>query len=143
MTRIFAVLALFLTLLGSACIGSGQTATSAQAADNAAVASAFAEHRSPLEVTAQGQVDRVLSDETSDSGTHQRFIVKLDRSTQTLLITNNVSIGKRVPVAVGDSVLVHGEYIWNDQGGLVHFTHHDPDGSHPSGWIERQGVRYD
>ncbi len=113
-----------------------------QTADNAAIARAFADHRSPLEVTAQGQVERVLSDETSDTGTHQRFIVKLDGATQTVLVTNNVSVGTRVPVAVGDSVVVHGEYIWNDQGGLVHFTHHDPDGSHASGWIERQGVRY-
>ena len=84
----------------------------------------------------------MLSDETSDTGTHQRFIVRMDGSTQTLLVTNNVSIGTRVPVAVGDSIVVHGEYIWNDQGGLIHFTHHDPDGSHPSGWIERNGVRY-
>jgi hypothetical protein len=48
-----------------------------------------------------------------------------------------------VPAVVGDALLVHGEYVWNEQGGLVHFTHHDPDGSHESGWIERLGVRYD
>lgn len=133
---------LVLALLGPACAGSPALGTGTQAADNAAVARAFAEHRSPLEVTAQGHVERVLSDETSNTGTHQRFIVKMDGLTQTLLITNNVSIGTRVPVGVGDAVVVHGEYIWSDQGGLIHFTHHDPDGAHPSGWIERNGVRY-
>lgn len=134
-------LALLVALAASACQAPAATAT--RAADNAAIARAFAEHRSELEVTAQGQVERLLSDETSDTGTHQRFILKLSGATQTLLITNNVSIGKRVPAAVGDALLVHGEYIWNDQGGLVHFTHHDPDHSREGGWIERLGVRYD
>src|SRR5512135_3693232 len=115
----------------------------APAADNAAIARAFADHRSNVEVTADGLVERLLSDETSETGVHQRFILTLRGSTQTLLITNNVSIGKRVPVAAGDSLLVHGEYVWNDQGGLVHFTHHDPERSHEGGWIERQGVRYE
>ena len=85
---------------------------------------------------------RGLTDETSETGTHQRLILDLDGSTQTLLVTNNVSIGKRVPAAVGDHLLVHGEYVWNEQGGLVHFTHHDPQGSHEGGWIDRLGVRY-
>lgn len=90
-----------------------------------------------------GSVDRLLSDESSDTGLHQRFILKVAGSAQTLLITNNVSIGRRVPVAPGDSVVVHGEYVWNAEGGLVHFTHHDPEHTHEGGWIERQGVRYD
>ena len=115
----------------------------ASTADNAAIARAFAGHRSNVEVTAEGQVARLLADETSATGTHQRFILTLRDSTQTLLITNNVSIGQRVPVGVGDDLLVHGEYIWNEQGGLMHFTHHDPRGSHEGGWIERHGVRYE
>ena len=124
----------------AACAGTPPAATTP---DNAAVARAFAEHRSNIEVTASGAVEQLLSDETSETGTHQRFIVRLVGVAQTLLITNNVSIGRRVPVVVGDVVVVHGEYVWNDQGGLVHFTHHDPQRSHEGGWIERQGVRYD
>ena len=113
------------------------------APNNAAIERAFAEHRSQLEVTAEGTVARVLADETGPSGTHQRFIVRLGSSTQTLLVDNNVSIGRRVPVAPGDAVIVHGEYVWNEQGGLVHFTHHDPAHTHEDGWIERTGTRYD
>ncbi len=137
-----AALLLFALALVIACSGPA-SASAAPSADNAAIAADFAAHRTNVEVTAHGSVERLLSDESSDTGLHQRFILKLTGSTQTLLITNNVSIGKRVPVVVGDDVVVHGEYVWNDQGGLVHFTHHDPQHTHPDGWIERQGIRYD
>jgi hypothetical protein len=103
---------------------------------------AFAEHRSGIEVTAEGSVTRLLSDDTGPSGTHQRFIMQVKGAAQTLLIDNNVDVGKRIPVATGDAVVVHGEYVWNDQGGLIHFTHHDPDHSHEDGWIELKGTRY-
>jgi hypothetical protein len=124
----------FFALIASSCgaIGAG----------NATVERAFAEHLSNIEVTAEGSVTRVLSDDTGPSGTHQRFIAQVKGSTQTLLIDNNVDIGKRVPLATGDAVVVHGEYVWNDQGGLIHFTHHDPAHTHEDGWIELKGVRY-
>jgi hypothetical protein len=111
-------------------------------AGNAAVERAFAEHRSGIEVTAQGSIMRLLSDDTGPTGAHQRFIIRLAGATQTVLVTNNIDVGKRVPLAAGDDVTVHGEYIWNDEGGLIHFTHHDPDHSHEDGWIEWKGVRY-
>lgn len=139
--RIALGLILAAVLAAPAC--AAPAATAGVSADNAAIARAASDHRSHIEVTAHGSVQRLLSDETSATGTHQRFIVKLDGATATLLVTNNVSVGRRVPVAVGDAVVVHGEYIWNDQGGLVHFTHHDPDRTHEGGWIERLGVRYD
>jgi len=117
-------------------------ACAAATADNAAVENDYAEHRSTVEVTAQGIVTSVLADETGPSGRHQRFIIRLAGSIQTLLIDNNVDVGQRVPVAPSDDVTVHGEYIWNDQGGLIHYTHHDPAPNHEGGWIDRNGVRY-
>ncbi len=118
------------------------TSACAVVAGNTTVDRAYADHRSGVEVTAAGAVVRLLPDDTGPSGTHQRFIVQVKGSTQTLLIDNNVDIGKRVPVATGDDVIVHGEYVWNDQGGLIHFTHHDPDHTHEDGWIELKGIRY-
>jgi hypothetical protein len=103
---------------------------------------AFADHRSEIQLTADGTVTRLLSDDTGPSGTHQRFIVPVKGSSQTLLRDTNLDVGKRVPVATGDEVIVHCVYVWNDQGGLIHFTHHDPDHSHEDGWIELKGVRY-
>ena len=123
-----------LVLLGSACAH--------PTSDNAAVERDYAEKRSTVEVTADGVVTRVLADDSGPSGVHQRFIIRLAGSTQTVLVENNVTIGQRAPVLVGDDVMVHGEYVWNDQGGLIHFTHHDPAPAHEGGWIELKGVRY-
>ena len=110
--------------------------------DNAAVERDYAEHRSIVEVTAEGVVTSILADESGPSGAHQRFIIRLSGSTQTLLVDNNITIGQRAPVALSDDVIVHGEYVWNDQGGLIHFTHHDPAPGHEGGWIELRGLRY-
>ena len=110
--------------------------------DNAAVERDYAQQRSAVEVTAQGVVTSVLADDTGPSGTHQRFIIRLTGTTQTVLVDNNVTIGRRAPVAPDDDVIVHGEYVWNDQGGLIHFTHHDPAPAHEGGWIELNGTRY-
>ena len=110
--------------------------------DNAAVERAYAERRSNVEVTAEGVVTSVLADDSGPSGTHQRFIIRLASSTQTVLVENNLTIGRRSPVSVGTAVKVRGEYVWNDKGGLIHFTHHDPDLTHEGGWIEVGGVRY-
>ena len=113
------------------------------APDNETVRRDFAEHRSNVEVTAAGAVTTILADAPGADGTHQRFILRLTGLTQTVLVENNVSIGRRVPIAVGDDVTVHGEYVWNDQGGLIHFTHHDPVHTHEGGWIEVRGTRYE
>jgi Protein of unknown function (DUF3465) len=127
--------ALLLLLLAPACVP-------ATTPDNTAVERAYAEHRSTVEVAAHGVVTSVLTDDSGPSGVHQRFIIRLVGSTQTVLVDNNVTIGQRAPVRPGSDVLVHGEYEWNDQGGLIHFTHHDPGHTHEGGWIEMSGVRY-
>ena len=133
MTRRVALL--ILVLLASVCAPASS--------DNASVQRAFAERRSNVEVTAAGTVTRVLADETGLSGTHQRFVILLVGSSQTVLVDNNVSIGRRAPVGLSDEVVAHGEYVWNEQGGLIHFTHHDPAGTHEGGWIELRGIRYE
>ena len=112
------------------------------APDNASIERDYAERRSLVEVTAEGVVTSVLTDESGPSGMHQRFIIRLAEGSQTVLVDNNVTIGQRAPVAPGDDVIVHGEYVWNDQGGLIHFTHHDPAPAHEGGWIELRGMRY-
>ncbi|MDQ6857622.1 MAG: DUF3465 domain-containing protein [Chloroflexota bacterium] len=103
---------------------------------------AFEHHSDGAELTASGTVDRVLSDQSGPSGPHERFIVRLS-SGMTVLVEHNLSIAPRVPVAAGTPVTVHGEYVWNAEGGLLHFTHHDPVGSHQAGYILYGGRRYD
>jgi hypothetical protein len=119
-----------------ACSGAAQP-------DDAAIVQDFQSHRSDVEVTADATVAQVLPDRVSATGTHEQFIIRLTSGDLTLLVEHNLSIAPRAPVAVGDHVIVHGEYIWNTQGGLIHFTHHDPDGRHEGGFIQENGVTYD
>ena len=83
---------------------------------------------------------RLLADDNEGSR-HQRFIIHVT-SDLTVLIVHNIDLAPRVPLQVGDSVAVRGDYVWNEQGGLIHWTHHDPDGRHVPGWIEVRGRRY-
>ncbi|MGI8968072.1 MAG: DUF3465 domain-containing protein [Chloroflexota bacterium] len=92
----------------------------------------FSHRYSQVWVTLTARVVRLLPD-SQGQYQHQRFIVQCP-SGQTVLIVNDVSIGERAPVRIGQSVSVRGQFIWNNQGGLIHFTHHDPAGGE-GGWI--------
>lgn len=105
------------------------------------VAKAFETNASKAQVEDEGVVTRVLSDDTSGTP-HQRFIVRV-ASGQTVLIEHNTDIAPAIKdLKVGDSVSFSGEYIWNQQGGLVHRTHHDPEGRHEAGWLKHNGRVY-
>jgi uncharacterized protein DUF3465 len=100
-----------------------------------------AEFRSGERVEVSAVVERVLPDD-NDGSRHQRFIVKLP-SGQTLLIAHNIDLAPRVAgLARGDTVSFAGIFEPNNKGGVVHWTHHDPSGRHPGGWIEHDGQRY-
>ena len=91
-------------------------------------------------VELSGTVQRLLSDDNEGSR-HQRFILRLGQQQRTLLIAHNIDLAERVPLRRGDSVRLRGRYESNDRGGVIHWTHHDPQGFNSGGWIEYQGVR--
>ncbi len=102
---------------------------------------AFRNKINEIRVTCSGKVIRKLPDDTHGSR-HQRFIIKL-ASGQTLLIVHNIDLAKRIArLRIGDKASVRGEYIWNDKGGLIHYTHRDPAGIQPGGWIKHRGIVY-
>ncbi|NKF21251.1 DUF3465 domain-containing protein [Solimonas marina] len=102
---------------------------------DATLAQAFADHAERLQVRGGGHVVAILRDDTQGSR-HQRFVLRLD-SGQTVLIVHNIDLAPRIDdLAEGDLVTFSGEYIWNPQGGLVHWTHHDPAGRHADGWLQ-------
>jgi hypothetical protein len=101
---------------------------------------AFANRQSNVQVQSSGTVDRLLPDDDNGSR-HQRFIVRRP-SGQTVLIAHNIDLAPRVPLKTGDAVEFNGEYEWNSPGGVVHWTHHDPQGRHVSGWISHEGHKY-
>jgi len=125
---------------GTGTATQGYEAGSAATGD-AALALAFAEHAEDVEVEGRGTVTALLPDD-DEGDRHQRFIVQL-ATEQTLLIVHNIDVAPRVAsLQVGDTIGFKGEYVWNEKGGLVHWTHHDPDGNHQPGWIERDGRIY-
>lgn len=109
--------------------------------DEGALAGAFKDKRSNVQVEGEGVVARVLADD-NDGSRHQRFVLRL-ASGQTVLIAHNIDIAPRIAeLKRGDSVRFHGEYVWNEEGGVVHWTHHDPEGRHTAGWLKHNGRTY-
>jgi hypothetical protein len=97
--------------------------------------------QSDVQIEGRGVVTKILADD-NDGSRHQRFILKL-KSGQTLLVAHNIDIAPRIDnLAVGNTVEFYGEYYYNEQGGGVHWTHSDPDGSHVAGYLKCKGKVY-
>jgi ABC-type glycerol-3-phosphate transport system substrate-binding protein len=142
-------------LLGWALAGQGQgtggNAVSSEAtagaeafglgSTDAELARLFEAQQDNTYVTGTGVVERILSDDTEGSQ-HQRFILRL-ASGQTLLVAHNIDIAPRVkPLAVGDTVDFAGVYEFNEEGGVIHWTHHDPVGKHRGGFLRVGGKEF-
>ena len=137
------LLALILCLIAlGACQSAPATNQTSEASDSdQRLARAFAQHESALQIEGTGKVLRLLADD-NDGSRHQRFIVEL-KTGQTLLIAHNIDLAPRIiSLNAGDEVGFFGEYEWNDKGGTIHWTHHDPQGHHIAGWIKHQGSVY-
>ena len=115
------------------------TDNSITAGDNA-VQQAYADHRSGQWLETSGHVGRVLSDD-NEGERHQKFILELDGG-HTVMVAHNIDLAERIPVRRGAALAVRGKYEWNDRGGVIHWTHHDPDGRIQGGWIMLDSVRY-
>ena len=109
--------------------------------DNAAVKLAFAQKQSHVWLEGHGTVKKLLPDDTKGAR-HQRFLVSVS-ARQTLLFAHNIDLAPRVTnLGVGDQIAFKGEYIYNPKGGIMHWTHHDPQGRQ-SGWIKVNGQTYE
>lgn len=91
-------------------------------------------------LTTQGKVIKTLKDDTRGSQ-HQKFLIKLAPDI-TLLVAHNIDLAPRVPLQKGDTIKIRGRYEWNNRGGLIHWTHHDPKGRKKDGWIYHGGKYY-
>lgn len=108
---------------------------------NPVIDKAYSEKRSDVQVQGVGVVVKVLSDDNKGSR-HQRFLLKLS-SKRTLLVAHNIDLSPRIEnLKEGDSVEFYGEYEWNDKGGVIHWTHHDPRKKHKDGWLKHNGQIY-
>ena len=98
------------------------------------------EKKDKVQVTGEGTVIKTLPDDDNGSR-HQRFI--LQTTTGTVLIVHNIDIAPRLEgLQRGDNIAFSGEFINNDRGGFVHWTHHDPVQRHTDGWLRYQGQTF-
>jgi hypothetical protein len=138
-------IALFLILV-AAYVGwdryeTGDRPSYAASAGAQAIAQAHQNRTSNLQVAGEGIVIKILSDD-NDGSRHQRFILRLS-SGQTLLVAHNIDVAPRIPsLREGESVAFNGVYEWNPKGGVIHWTHHDPEGRHTPGWLKYNGKTY-
>ncbi|MBE7214479.1 DUF3465 domain-containing protein [Shewanella benthica] len=102
---------------------------------------AYESQKSNVQVKGKGTVIRILTDDNNGSR-HQKFILKLALD-QTILIAHNIDLAPRVSsIAQGDLVQFYGVYEWNNKGGVVHWTHRDPNNNHINGWLKHKGHVY-
>ena len=102
---------------------------------------AYESHKSDIQVKGSGTVVRLLKDDNKGSR-HQKFILKLS-SGLTILIAHNIDLAPRInAIAKGDTVQFYGEYEWNKKGGVIHWTHRDPNKRHQHGWLKHKGKTY-
>lgn len=112
-----------------------------QNSDDQIFSTLFANRRSNVQVMGSGKISRILPDD-NDGSRHQRFIVQL-ASGQTLLFAHNIDLAPRINApAINDPVTFYGEYEWNAEGGVIHWTHSDPQRRHIGGWIVHNKYTY-
>ena len=109
--------------------------------DQNKIMQAYQQQRSNIQVQAQGIVKAVLPDDNQGLK-HQKIILKLENGL-TVLIAHNIDLAPRIDgLKKGDQLEFFGEYEYNPKGGVIHWTHHDPQGKHIDGWLKYQGRMY-
>jgi len=135
---------LAIILGGKACFGSKAAPRSAKAqaalTGLAQIMDAVTNKRAGVTVQHWGTVSRTMPDDQGAANL-QKFIVTLENG-HLLLFAHNVSVAPRAPVATGDRVDFRGRFDWNDVGGLIHRTHHDPQMIFDDGWLKHNGKVY-
>jgi hypothetical protein len=77
------------------------------------------------------------------SGEHRLFYVIVPGSGP-IEIDANLDVMGDVPIRGGETVVVRGEYYYDQNGREgVHWTHHTDRGSHPPGYLILDGTRYE
>lgn len=101
---------------------------------------AQSQHLKHVEVLVTAQVYKILP--TDHYGIpHERFLIKLNNNT-TVLIAHNLNMAPSAPLNSGQEVTIKGEYIWNNLGGVIHWTHHTDTPYHVGGYILSNGITY-
>lgn len=101
----------------------------------------YHDKKSKVWVSVEGLIVHKLPDDNEGSR-HQLCLLELITG-HTLKISHNIDLAPYIPWQKGDTLSIRGRYEWNDRGGVVHWTHHDPKGRIEGGWIDHKGKRYE
>jgi hypothetical protein len=105
------------------------------------VKAAYEQRQSNVQVQGSGRVKAILRDD-NDGSRHQKFILVL-KNGLSILVAHNIDLAPKISnLNKGDIVEFYGEYEYNPKGGVLHWTHHDSQGRHESGWLKHDGQIY-
>ena len=96
--------------------------------------------RSGVWVAGEGEIVHLLPDDRRPPR-HQLFLVELTGG-HTIKISHNVDLAPQAPVRKGGRIRFRGRFEYNEKGGVVHWTHRDPSGRKPGGWLAYEGKTY-
>jgi hypothetical protein len=139
-SRILPVLIVLGLLVYQYYVPGSQTADQEVIAQQGRLQQAYAAGQSGIWLETSGRISRILRDD-NDGSRHQKFILELDDG-HTVMVAHNIDLARRIPARENLSLEIRGRYEWNERGGVIHWTHHDPDGRLQGGWIEVDNVRY-
>ncbi len=109
--------------------------------DQHKIMKAYQQQISNIQVQSKGEVKAILADD-NDGSRHQKMILKMENGL-TVLVAHNIDLAPRVEgLRKGEIVEFYGEYEYSPKGGVIHWTHHDPQGKHVDGWLKYQGKSY-
>jgi hypothetical protein len=111
--------------------------------NDAAVCAAFQQQLSGVEVIADGTVAQKLGTAQGPSGEHEGFSLRLRSGCAlTLRVETNTAFTGPIPLRVGERVTVKGEFDYDTDGGVIHWTHRAMGSHHQSGYVEAGGRFY-
>ncbi|MBK9144222.1 MAG: DUF3465 domain-containing protein [Candidatus Melainabacteria bacterium] len=111
-----------------------------EAVDDAALVEAQERHLMNYQVEGAARVLKILPEDLKGRA-HQRFLLKLSNG-GTILVAHNIDLAPRVPLSAGDVVRVRGEFVWNQKGGVIHYTHRSTSRARQGGWIRFRSLFY-
>lgn len=108
---------------------------------DASLRNAYVNGKSDVQIQGSGVVVKVLPDDRQGLP-HQKFILQTSVN-HTVLVAHNIGVSERLSgLKEGDTVDFYGEYEWNPQGGVIHWTHRDTEEHHINGWLKYNGKTY-
>lgn len=107
-----------------------------------AIMNAFRAQRSDVQINFTGKIKFMLPYDDKPPR-HQQWVMELSNG-HTIKVAHNTDLAPQVPnLGKGDTVTVYGEYEYNEKGGVIHWTHHDPRKRHIGGYVQFEGKKYE